>query len=363
MKRILLFLMVLLIPTVGAAETFGAMDVVTSITERTGGVPTQLLPHVQPLNGASEGGALRVQLIDAIFVDRAIVAAWTIENTGDEPLYLVDASQIDESQPTAIQYKGTGGILAPGEMRHCGYAGYLSSWQMPLEEKGTHMFSLQIAGLRLLGEPVYWDETVAPAMSEAERIARNDLVDDLLNNEGKVVIDQYDQLLPGHMPKELWIDPSTDMPTLAQALVQSGKAEAHSLVSVQAPVTMDVTARSILPEVSTVRADTAAGDISLEKAELSDARLVIHATFSFPDEASALAFYDYNDYDTPFPLLVANAGGNKDFSGMVNATFTEDGNMRMTEPKRLDDGTYIWPLQAEYWFVVSDSNAYQIVIE
>ncbi len=353
--------LMMLIVQIAFAEEFGCMDVIAFLTERTGRIPTQLRPYVQPVSLESEEGALRVQLIDALFVDGAIAVAWTVENTGSEPLYIANASNIGEWQPISIWYEGSGGILAPGEVRNCGYAGYLSGWQMPEHETGTHLLSLSIAGLRLLGEPVYWDETAAPAESEQERIARNDIVDALFE-EGKVVIDQYGELQPGHLPKVIYYDTYSDTPARAQMLFQSGKAAEHSQVTMETPIVMNRSKRSILPDMSAI-SDAFEGEITLERAELSDVKLIVEASFSFPDKASALAFYNARDRDAPFPTLVMESDGNKDFYGMVNAVFAQDEFSRMTEPEHQDNGAYVWHFVSKYWFIVPNKNGYQFVVE
>lgn len=361
MKKLMLLLLMLSIPCAGVAEEFGCMDVISCLTERTGSVPTQLHPYVQPVPLTSEGGALRAQLIDALFVDGAIAVAWTIENTGNEPLYIVNASEIGKTQPITIWHDGSGGILSPGEMRQCGYTGYLRGWQMLGEEAGTHLLTLSIAGLRLLGEPVYWDETVPPAMTEAERIARNDIVDALFE-EGKVVIDQYGELQTGHLPKVISIDTNADTPPLAQGLMISGKAAAHSLVTIETPIKMDMPERSIITDVS-VSADGFEGEISLGRVALSDARLRVEAFLTFPDEASALAFYNHDDRYTSFPITVMETNGKKDFYGLASIAFVDAHDFIVIAPEYQENGTYVWRFASEYWFITPNENGYRLTVE
>lgn len=362
MRKILVVFLALLLPITAIAEDFGCMDVVAYATKHTGSVPEQLKAYVQPLDIMAVDGAIRVQLIDALFVDGAVAAAWTVENISDEPLYIDDKKSIGGMPPIAYWYNSSVGILQPGETRYCGFAGYLEDWMISNLEGDKQMLSVHVAGMRLLGEPVCWDEIADGALREADFLAKDREISRLFAEDGKIVIDHDGRLIAGQGGASFYYDDKAAMPPAAQMYIQSGKLAHHSLVCIETPLKMDVAARSIMPE-EPIDVTMSSGVMRLTRIELSPARLNIEASFIFPDEATALAFYYPGDNRPHLPVEVVDPRGIQDFYGTGSMGFAEDSTQRMKEPKHQVDGTFVWLYRSEYWYLAPESDTYYLLLD
>jgi hypothetical protein len=349
----------LLISLAVMAEGFDCMEVIAHATKHTGIIPEQLRSYVQPRDIVSVDGAIRVRLIDALFVDRAVAAAWTVENIGDEPLYIRDKKLIGGKTITEYTYYSSVGILQPGETRYCGFAGYLANWIASDLKGTTQPLTITIAGMKLLGESVDWDEIAGVELRETDSSTRDREVDRLFDEENKIVFDHDGSLLIGVWDEKYYYDSKSLVPSAAQIDIQSGKVELHSLVHMKTQLKNDVTAYSVMP-VEEATAIVSGGVMHMTRAELSPAQLIVEATFTFPDEATALAFYD-GDRMTDLPVAVVDSHGKRNFSGKRSEGFVDDMS-RMTEPKRQTDGTYIWLYRVEHWYFVPESDPYYLLL-
>lgn len=132
-------------------EQFNSKTVAFHVTGHTRSQPVQLWDYLQPVDVTLMDGLLKMHIIDVLFVDGALIAAWTIQNMGNVSLYLVDEIRIGEYTLHGYYYHGFGGILEPGETRNCDIAGYVDESEYRMFQGDEHMLSISVAGLRLMG--------------------------------------------------------------------------------------------------------------------------------------------------------------------------------------------------------------------
>ncbi len=252
MKRLLILLMVLALPLSAIADSFKCMDVFIFAMEPTESELKQLFDNVQSLDIIEEERSLRVQLIDVIVLDGAFAAAWIIENTGEELLYIVDKMKVEGIPASGYEYSSSTGILAPGGVQYKGLAGYLSDGQIKDSDVEKHL-SLRVAGLRLLGTPSNWEDIADDAFKQMDVITRDREINRLFFEEGKLIIDNNGNIMAGQGNSIYHFDETSDLPSAAQMYIQSGKLAAHSLVRIDASVEIDIAADSIPLLIDTSR--------------------------------------------------------------------------------------------------------------
>lgn len=367
MKKICAILLVLmLLPIAAMAEDYGSMTLITYRVNRDGVAPEYLNEYVQPLGIISEDGGLRVELLDALFLDKAIAVAWTVENTSDEPLYIIDDCSVGGANMMPYARGFQFDELKPGEKRKCGFAGYLRDDDLKMDTDKEAPLILHVSGSRVLGEAVDRDEVIAgmPQQEEFDYLAFDREVSRLFAEESKLVLGLGGYIEPGAPDPSFLFDESSAVPYAAQRYIHNGMLALESLASIELPLRHDAAIRSILPD-EPVEAVVGGGVMRLTKAMLSPVGLIVEASFTFPDEETALVFYNGKLGDGPWPVTILDAAGARTrntpgFSGFPG----EDGRISMEQnPTKQEDGTYVWPYIFEHWYLVSEADVFYLLLD
>lgn len=364
LPALLALLMLSIAPFALAQEEapFNSMAVAAYATKHNDGTPQQLRDYVQPIDITWTDGAIKVHLIDAIFVDSILAIAWTVENTGDTPLYMMDDLRIAETHAGGYTYHGFGSILEPGETRNCGRAGQINEEEYRMLTGDTQTISLAVAGLRLLGEPIDWSEVGDGALYENDRAAYEREVDRLFAEEGKIVIEGGGYMAQGN-DSSYSIEPDAEVPYDMYPYINNGRLSLDSRVSGEAQLRNDHAVRSILPD-TLGEMPYGEGTMRLTRADLSPGLLVVEAIFTFPDEQTAVDFHDPDNWREEPPLAVVDARGVQAFYGFGTTAYMQsDESTLQTAPQQQEDGTYSWTYRSEHAYLAPPSDAYYVLLD
>lgn len=240
LKKITALCVALLIPIFAQANDFGSMEIIGLSMKHNGNNPDQFAPYVQDVDTIETDGNIRVHFIDAVFVDWYVAAAWTVENIGNDQLYVTDTKSVGGMLPDGFWYESTTGILQPGDIRYCGYAGNLENWKIQSLFDAEQHFIVNVVGLSLLGEPRNWNDIANATLTEADVFTRDAEINRLFDEEGIVVIGENGNLYAGQGEASFYYDSNSSMPSAAQMYLQSGKVEENSHVCLDVALEMDV---------------------------------------------------------------------------------------------------------------------------
>lgn len=364
-KGIALLLVMLLLPAAAVAEDYGSMALVTYRMDRAGIVPDYLDEYMQPLGIISEDGGLRVELLDALFIDQAVAVAWTVKNTGDEPLYINDECSVcgTDMMPfyRGFQYY----LLEPGEKRNYGFAGYLRDEDLAADIETETRIILHVSGSRVLGEAVNRDDVIAsmPQQENFDYMAYDREVSRLFAEEGKLVFGSGGYLEPGVPDPAFQFDTESAVPYAAQRYIHTGALALEGVVSIENPLRRDVAMRSIMAN-EPIDVTIGGGVVRLTQAMLSPLGLIVEASFTFPDEKSALAFYNARNNSSPLPVAMIDSSGVRIYSNPgTSGFFGANGRISFdAQPIKQADGTYVWQYRWERWYYAAETDTFYLLL-
>lgn len=345
MRRFMAWLLAALIilpaHTWAAAQGNGVAEMMAGSVGFEGMALPEVADWLQPQDAAFEGGALRLEMHEALLVDGLLSAAWTLENTGVQTLCVFSDVTVDGEGLSGYSFHDWAAILEPGETMACGVALYMEDWQWA-QTGETAVLDINTAGLLPLGTLVteaeaiprdIWRESREPLEREAER---------LFQEEGKLVTEERSQrgLLLGL--SETAYTRESELPAYAQMFLRAGKAARHSLVHGQVRLRADRAEKDAMPE-GAVRAPVRGGMMQLARAVVSPLGLAVEAAFVFPDEASAYAFHDPNNGNEPAPMTLEARDGAPRFAALGSFGYARGEGGQLQEPERLPDGQFVWP--------------------
>lgn len=256
----------------------------------------ELAQYAQPVGRVYEDGCLRIEVVDAIWDSRSLVAAWTVTNLTDEALYVVNQQAEGSIAWDAGAGSGGGdrGFIQPG-----GTINGMMDRRVYEEPDGdTVHVGIQYTALRVampyevLELPSDYFAPDAPQRLEAYSNDFNRLL-----NEGYFIIEAqngywvipsyYDELF--NTTREEIMEETDGYFTEAEAMVRTGLFEEAATMLVAFDLKAEDAVRSLIPEGGTPEVDYGPFTMRVSLAELTPNTLEIIADVFFPDEAAARA--------------------------------------------------------------------------
>lgn len=335
-----------------AEEPRDSLAMAALATRYIEGSPDQLAGHAQAVDRVYEAGALRVHVIDAVCDGTMVIAAWSVENTGGEQLYVV-YDMLVEGVETGGHRARSGTFLLPGQTRYDGCATAIPQAVMDALGDAGPTVTLAVAGLWVMGETVSREEDGLLDLYMEDPAGYNAAVD-RLRGEGKIVVEGGEWIALGGEGGSVSLGPDEKRPYMAQMLEQTGLFETmHRVEAVFAPARTGAV-RSVLPDTPVER-PFAGGTLRVVRADVSLCSAFLTIDFVYEDRADAALFT--RAHAQPYaPVAVFDQDGRDRFYASGSHGFAREG-----EPEQRGDGTWVWTYEARYNLLAPMPEAFVIV--